>query len=719
VNRFFSDQRFEYRTQARWARLVFGVLFLIIGGRFFHLQIIKGHEFERLSQVDQIRPARIKARRGAIFDRAKRKLASNLTNHKLFVIPGRIKDPVQTVRILGNLLHLPDKEKSHLLSKMQDAKGTDRFERVYLSRDLNGERCPEDGNELELQNSAHKHYWCPDCGRSFEIWDRGESKCSLDNHRLKVRGEGRIAHCTKCGMEYLRESICPYDSEPLKEGTASLRCRICGQLYSDEVAMVNARRDELPGVYITTGLRRDYPYGSLASIIVGYVNEANAKEVHSEPEIYRPGDHIGRRGVERALESDLRGQNGEYMYLRRKENVTTNDTEIIEFLQSYNATPATNGNDIYLTIDLDIQKVLEDALAPYPAAAAVVIHPGTGAIMGMYSRPTFNANHWSNSMTRETKLTYDENPYAPMMDRTSSSYPPGSVYKVITALAALDLGIAAPEDLLECPGYYEFAGRRFRCHKRSGHGPMNLHDAIVRSCDVYFYRVAELIGMNRLHDYAKDIFMMGIGTGIETGESQGWIPSREEYFKGRPETPFMPGWTLSTGIGQGNVLLTPLQVAQLYATVANDGNIPRLYLIDRILDEEGSIVRKTQPEMLGTLPFSKEYMDNIKHALYDVVHHEDGTGKLAMLDEIIVAGKTGTSEAKEYRKGASPVLKEWLKRDHAWFAGYAPATRPEVVVVVLLEHGGSGGKEAAPLFRRIVGKIFDRRLNVPYSRIRR
>jgi penicillin-binding protein 2 len=719
VSQYFSDQRFEYQTQARLARIVFGVLFLIILGRFFHLQIIQGHEFERLSQIDQIRPARIKARRGEVFDRAKRKLAGNMTNHRLFLIPGRVKNPVQTIATLGDLLHLPDRERTRLLTKIQTAKGSDRFERVNLNRDLIGEHCPEDGNALELQSTAHEHYWCPNCGRSFEIWNRGETKCAFDNHWLKVRGEGRIAHCRKCGIEYLREAICPYDSDPLKAGHASLRCRICGQRYSNETAMVNARRDELPGIFITTGLRRDYPYGSLASIIVGYVNEANAKEVKGEPEIYRPGDHIGRRGVERALEKDLRGVNGEYMYLRRKETITHNDTEIIEFLQSYKARPATNGHNIILTIDLDIQKILEDSLAPYPAAAAVVINPSTGAIMGVYSRPTFNPNHWSNRMGRETKLMYDENPYAPMLDRTSSSYPPGSVYKVITALAALDLGIVDLEDQLECPGYYEFARRRFRCHKRSGHGAMNLHDAIMRSCDVYFYKVAELIGMSRLHDYAKDIFLMGQPTGVETGESLGWIPSREEYFKGRPEVPFMPGWTLSAAIGQGNVLTTPLQIAQLYATIANGGTIPRLYLIDRVEDENGKLLRETQPQVLATLPFSKEHIDTVRQALYNAVHHKDGTGSKAIIDEIIVAGKTGTSEAREYRKGASPVLKEWLKRDHAWFAGYAPATRPEVVVVVLLEHGGSGGKKAAPVFRRIMRTIFDRRLNVPYSRVHR
>jgi len=332
----------------------------------------------------------------------------------------------------------------------------------------------------------------------------------------------------------------------------------------------------------------------------------------------------------------------------------------------------------------------------------------------MYSNPSFDPNHWANRMTREIKKIYDDNPYSPMLDRTVRSYPPASLFKVVTALAGLDLNIIDEEREFECIGHYEFANRRFHCHKRhGGHGDVRLEKSLVKSCDVYYYLVAEEIGIDRLSEYTRNVFTVGSPTGVEMAEQLGWVPRRERYYQHKKMTKFKPGWTLSTAVGQGSLEMTPLQIAQLYAAIANEGNVPKLHIVKKVIDDKNQLVRETKPEFLKTLPFKKEHLDAIRAALYYAVHKEDGTANKAMHPDIVIAGKTGTAEAKEFRKGATRAFSEWLKKDHAWFAGFAPVTRPEIVVVVLLEHGGSGGKEAAPLFREIVHRIFDQRLNLP------
>jgi len=247
---------------------------------------------------------------------------------------------------------------------------------------------------------------------------------------------------------------------------------------------------------------------------------------------------------------------------------------------------------------------------------------------------------------------------------------------------------------------------------------MSLADSMVESCDIFFYRLGEEMGMDNLHNYAKHVFHLGKPTGIETGGGIGWIPSKTKYHRYGKKVRFMPGWTLSTAVGQGSLLTTPLQVAQLFAGIAADGVIPSLNLIDHYITPSGERIPTVKLGPVGVLPFTPDSINRIKHSLYNAVNSAKGTAHNIAMDDIIVAGKTGTAEAAEWRKGANKDLAEWLKEDHAWFAGYAPATRPEIVVAVIVEHGGSGGKIAAPIFRFIVKNIFDRRLNLPSVRQR-
>jgi len=710
---YSSDRRFEYRTHARWTLLLFGAAFVGIGFRFFDLQVLHGRDFERLSQIQQIGRARIPARRGKVRDRSGRVLARNVPTHEAYAIPARVRRPAETATRVADLLLLTDQERGDLHEALVSATGTARYDKVVIRRGLVGDRCPADNNRLDLLEHPHRHFWCTRCGRTFERWQHGLKRCVLDGGSLLVREEGRLARCKKCGLEYLREPTCPYDGSALRNVEAALRCRVCGRRHNDEVAMLRARKSELPGVFVDTDFRRDYPYGPLAAHVIGYVNEVNREEVDREPEIYRPGDQIGRRGLERAMEPDLRGEHGEYIFLRRKDRVTRADRAIIDALRGYQPQPAAAGHNVVLTLDVEIQQILARALEDEDAGAAVVVEPHSGAVLGWYSKPSFDPNHWAGRMTRALLQSYDDNHFSPMLDRVGAAYAPGSVYKVVTALAALEDKQVDHTTRIDCPGHYEFAKRRFHCHMRTGHGSMDLHAAIAESCDVYFYRVGEALGMERLHHYAREIFGLGRKTGVEVRESAGWIPSRDSYYRGRRKVRFRPGWTLSTSVGQGNVLTTPLQIAQLYAGIAAKGRVPRLHLVDHVTDVHGKVVRRTHPESVTQLPFTEEQIELVRHALWAVIHEDKGTARRIVLDDMDMAGKTGTAEAPERRKGASRAFAEWLLEDHAWFSGYAPAERPEIVVVVLLEHGGSGGLDAAPLFQEIVQQIFDRRLNLP------
>ncbi len=723
---FSSDKRFEYRTQASWSVLVLGVLFSIILARFFVLQIVRGNEYRRINQQSQVRERRIVPQRGQITDRKGRVMARNITTYRAYIIPHRIKGPDQTVEALGDLIGLAEPERRRLLVRMEETRGSERFNRIYLSQQLVGERCPDQDQPLKALDDPHHHYWCPKCGRTFEIWNKREGsqiiRCTRRPNKLVIRNEGRMA-IDACGMEYLTEPVCPYDGRSLQTRTSRLVCPSTGETFNNEVALIESRKDQLQGVYVETDFRRDYPYGTLGSMPVGYVNEVNAREVDDQRDIYRPGDRIGRRGVERALEAVLRGRNGTYLDLRRR-NVMP-DINLVHYLTRYRPIAALPGHHVMLTLDLEIQKILKGALRDYesdrqgedpiPAAAIVVIQPHTGAILGMYSKPTYDANHWANKMSRAIKRRYDQHEHAPMINRATTSYPPGSVFKPVTALAGLDLEIIDENTEFECPGYYEYQHRRFRCHKRRGHGVMNLHKAIVNSCDVYFYKLAELIGIDRLHKYTYNTFGLGQNTGIEISESKGWVPSREKYFPRRTVKKFKPGWTLSMAVGQGSLLTTPIQIAQLYAGIANDGKTPRLHIVDRIVDDKHRVLYQAIPSIHTELPFKPEHVDLVQQALFDTVNDDDGTGHYGQLQkqtDVLVSGKTGTAEAKEGRAGVSQELREWLLRDHAWFVGYAPATRAEIVVVVVLEHGGSGGKDAAPIFRTVVETIFERGLNL-------
>ena len=333
----------------------------------------------------------------------------------------------------------------------------------------------------------------------------------------------------------------------------------------------------------------------------------------------------------------------------------------------------------------------------------------TGEVLAIASKPSFDPNEFAAGITPENwkKLINDE--MHPLQNRSiHSQYPPGSTYKIAVAYAALEEGMIDPETTINCPGHFKLGRGRYRCWKKNGHGDVNIHDALVQSCDVFFYTVGHRMGIDTLARYAK-IFGFGFPTGLGLSrEKSGLVPSTQWKLKNRKQ-PWLLGETISASIGQGYNLVTPMQQASMMAAVANGGMLLKPYLVKRIEEPDGKMVKEYFPEIKGKIADSTQSIEIIRKALRDVVNGPRGTGKKSRLKDVVVSGKTGTVQVvrmkakKEMQKDNEIPYKY---RDHAWFVAFAPYEKPEIAVAVLVEHGGHGGAAAAPIAKNIFKKYF-------------
>lgn len=471
---------------------------------------------------------------------------------------------------------------------------------------------------------------------------------------------------------------------------ASFQTRIVkNNLSTIEVARLQAHLMDFPGLEILIRSRRHYIYGSLASHVLGYIGEISQPELKRRKDnVYQPGDYIGKYGIEKSFERELRGVKGGYQV-----EVDANGREI-KLLRKVEPIP---GHNVYLTISLPLQQKLE-RLMEGKAGAAVVVDPETGEILAMVSHPNFDPNLLTRMITSKRWGALVSDPSHPLIDRTiQGTYPPGSTFKIVTASAGLEERVIQPDTLLYCPGYLSFGGRNYRCWKVSGHGWIPVHQAIVESCDVFFYQVGLKLGVNRLAFYARS-FGLGQKTGIALpNEKSGLIPD-SLWKKRRFHEPWFDGETLSFAIGQGYVLVTPLQMAMLIAAIANGGRLMRPLIVREVRNIHERVLKVYKPEIRARLVVSKDVLRMIQSGLWGVVNEQHGTGQRARLSGISVSGKTGTAQVVRIRGNEDPRrnIPEGL-RDHAWFVAYVPSKDPAAAMSVLVEHGGHGGAAAAPI----------------------
>jgi penicillin-binding protein 2 len=336
----------------------------------------------------------------------------------------------------------------------------------------------------------------------------------------------------------------------------------------------------------------------------------------------------------------------------------------------------------------------------------VALDPRTGDVLAMVSQPSFDPNIFAHGIRAAEWQALVENPHHPLTNRTiQGQYPPGSTFKIIIAAAALEEGVINPFTGIYCGGAIQFGDRDFRCWKPGGHGEMFVHDALVHSCDVFFYQVGQRLGVELIAEYARK-FGLGVPTGIGLEHEKGGLVPDSQWKLRRFDEPWYAGETLSVSIGQGYVTSTPMQLAQLIAATGVGARY-RPRILSRIETAEGDIVREIEPELQEPLPARKLTLDLVREALFDVVNSEHGTGKAAQLAEVAVAGKTGTSQVVKLTGSRKESEKlPWKHRDHAWFVAYAPAEKPVIAIAAVLEHAGSGGAVAAPVVNEVLDAYF-------------
>lgn len=528
------------------------------------------------------------------------------------------------------------------------------------------------------------------------------------------------AFCTSCAQEVLPRlgELLGWDETTRKKVEEQVRLArrtapfqplpVRIDLTRDEYDRINARRDMLDGVEVVPVPHRNYRTGNVLSHVLGYMNEINPDEMerlNSEGSRYALGDYIGRRGLERYFESTLRGTDGV-----RKEVVNARGKVLEEFSEKLGkdaVVPSRPGNNLVLSIDMRLQEVAERAF-PGAAGAVVAVDVKTGFIRAVVSRPGFDPNLLTGRITPAQMASLAKDPLQPMINRLSADhFSPGSTFKLITQLAAYKSGLFRPETVVHCPGGYRLGARTWRCHKDSGHGLVNGKTAMMYSCDTWFYKVADTLGLDPIAEMGKALGL-GAPTGIGVlAEVPGIMPSSEYHDKLSPGG-YTKGMALNSAIGQGDDNLTPLQLAMVYAAVANGGTLYKPQLVERVEGLDGEVIQQFDPQVVRKVEIPEAHLKSVKEALTAVVNEPGGTAFRARLGDIKVAGKTGTAQVATL--GAVRLKThqmDFFQRDHAWFASFAPAEDPEIAVVVLNEHGGHGGSDAAPTAMAVFQKYFD------------
>jgi len=465
--------------------------------------------------------------------------------------------------------------------------------------------------------------------------------------------------------------------------------RLSRGLTLEEVARIEEWRLELPGVTIEVEPQRAYPGVRFAAHVLGYVREASDQDLARTS--LRRGDLVGQSGLERLHDEHLRGRDG-------GEQVEVDAYgRMIRILDRREPVP---GAHMWTTIDRRIQQAVEDALGAR-AGAVVVMDPRNGDVLALTSHPAFPVERFSRPLDRETWLGLVQDPTRPLLNRAVQGlYPPGSLFKIVLAAAALQSQITTPFDRLPCPRQWVFGGRPYHNWEDHDRGALTLHEALQFSCNTYFYQLGLKLGPEKIVQMAE---AFGLGRGTDsglTGERGGLVPSpawKREALKDK----WHPGDTVSLSIGQGLITVTPLQMARMMAAVANGGTLWKPRLVSRVASADGRLVHEEAPRIQGRVEMAPVIFEFLREALGAVV--AEGTGKQARVPGVSVGGKTGTAQTHEFKSDADRKRRD---QDHAWFAGFAPLDEPQVVVVVFAERAGLGGQVAAPIAREVLKAVF-------------
>ncbi len=453
----------------------------------------------------------------------------------------------------------------------------------------------------------------------------------------------------------------------------------------EKVAILEEQNESYPGAVYRKDQVRMYTPGLSSECFTGYVGEISADEMNNlDASIYRAGTVIGKSGIEKYYDRELRGIEGtQYIEIAAT-------GQLLGVLEDHHGTVAETGSDLVLTIDMDVQKVASESFGDFCCGAAVAIDPRNGEVLALVSKPSNDANIFSTVIPDSLWRSILSDTTNPLLNRPLvGQYPPASPYKLVIAGAGLELGlIDRNTKFSSCVGGYQFGIRFFRCWAPGGHGRVSLVEAIAQSCDVYFYQLGYKLGLEEFYRFSR-----ACGFGQKTGidlpqESSGNVPDKAWYDKRIGVKKWTLAVLLNLSIGQGEILATPLQMAQFYCGLANNGRVYRPHLIKSMIGSDGRETARGG-EIAFNLPFSEKTIDLLNEGLIQVMEGEHGTGRGSRIDGVAMAGKTGTAQNPH-------------GENHSWFIGYAPVEEPEIVVCVIIENAGHGSDWAAPAVRDII-----------------
>lgn len=619
------------------------VVFMVLAGRLFQLQVLEGDQYSSRAERNFIQSIDVEAPRGRIFDSKGRPLAVNR--------------PAYTLMVTGRPRVLVEDE----------ATETAELRRIPVS----DAQVEELATLIDFQDES-------------------------DNGKFVAR------------IEELRDD----------ERSGRYAVAIRSNLSDREYARIKTREQLASWVDIRKRARRYYPEGALTAFITGYMREISREELERRGQAgYRVGDRIGKTGLERQWENYLRGRIGLANRVVNSLGIPVVDPPAMATAALADPVEPIPGQDIHVSIDVELQRVAADAFGSVRydevsktdyggrrAGGLVAMEAKTGRILAMVSVPSIDPNEWEQPITRTKFGAWTGSPFKPFIDKTiQENFFPGSTYKVVSALSMLVDSSYDPDEIIECGRYVEYGGRKFR--DTHACGPVALEDAIIQSCNVYFYRLAMERGLtlSKMEATARS-FGLGEPTGLGiNSEASGTVPTEASEIR---QGSFQQGVRLNSAIGQGNVKVTVLQLAVLYAAIANGGAVVTPSLVDRIETRDGKLVFENEPRLREASPPLESFdRERIHRGLVGVVNDPTGTAYSERLNGITVAGKTGTAQVgRERRRVGEKEIVGWdTTQDHAWFAGYAPAEDPEIVVVALVAHGGAGAAAAAPIVMRVIG----------------
>lgn len=456
--------------------------------------------------------------------------------------------------------------------------------------------------------------------------------------------------------------------------------RLRRDVPKEVVAAIEESQLDLPGVLVEVEPVRDYVYGTLGAHVFGYVGEISEEELRRlRPAGYEAGDLIGKDGVEAAYDAYIRGRNGEIQAEVDAQG---------RVVRTLGTVPAVPGNTLVLGMDLAVQQAAEAGLGDRPGTV-VAMDPRDGTIVAMVSHPAFDPNVFSGGIKAAVWSSLLNDPARPLLNRAiQGAYPPGSVFKVVTASAALELGLVTPDTDFYSPGYYDLGGWVFHEWKALGH--VNFIDAIAQSCDACFYQLAQRAGPDNVARFAR-AYGLGTPAGIDLPDEGAGVVPDPAWKQSEWKQPWFGGDTLNMGIGQGYVLTTPLQIARMMAAVANGGTLVTPHVVTEIRTLDGKVIARIAPPLGGRVPVSPGTMAIVRTGLAAVVTR--GTATAVQMPGLTVAGKTGTAEAAH-------------GRPYAWFAAYAPVDAPRLVVVAMVENAGFGAEHALPVVKQVLQAAF-------------